>query len=131
MAIGESKREVRITWIGFTVIFAVIGSILLWKDRGAYIYFYSASAFFAFFAATAPMALLPLYRLWVKFAMGLAWFNTRLLLGMVFYLVMTPIGLIMRLLGKDPMTRKMDPEAKSYWIKKKPRQDLNHYEKQF
>ena len=131
MAIGETKKEVRTTWIGFTVIFAVIGSILFWRERSAYPYFYAASAFFGIFAAVAPMTLLPLYRLWVKFAMALAWFNTHLLLGIVFYFVMTPIGLFMRLLGKDPMTRKIDPKAKSYWIEKKPREDANHYEKQF
>lgn len=131
MAIGETKREVRITWIGFTVIFAVIGSILLYKEKETYLYFYGASSFFAFFAAFAPMALLPLYRLWVKFATALAWFNTRLLLGMVFYFVITPIGLFMRLIGKDPMERKIDKEATTYWNDKELDDDLTRYTKQF
>lgn len=131
MAIGESKREVRITWIGFAVIFTVIGSIVLYKERNAYIYWYSAAAFFALFAGIAPMALLPLYRAWTKFAMALAWFNTRLLLAMVFYIVITPIGLAMRLAGKDPMNRKIDPGAQSYWKKREPVNDPASYEKQY
>ncbi|VAX18789.1 hypothetical protein MNBD_NITROSPINAE04-2486 [hydrothermal vent metagenome] len=131
MAIGESKREVRTTWIGFTIIFLIIGSLLLYKDRGTYLYFYSASAFFALFAAVAPMALLPLYRLWVKFAMALAWFNTRLLLAMVFYLVITPIGVAMRLFGKDVLDAKIDREAPTHWKKRKPHGDPASYEKQF
>jgi hypothetical protein len=131
MAIGESRREVRITWIGFTVIFAVIGSILLYRERGAFVYFYGASGFFALFAAVAPMALLPLYRLWVKFAMVLAWFNTRLLLALVFYLVITPIGLGMRLLGHDPLERKIDKGATTYWKEKEQIDDVTRYEKQY
>ncbi len=131
MAIGESKREVRTTWIGFTIIFLVIGSLLLYKGRETYLYFYSASAFFAFFAAVAPMALLPLYRLWVKFAMALAWFNTRLLLAIVFYFLITPIGLTMRLFGKDIIDIKIDKKASTYWKKREPHGDPSSYEKQF
>jgi len=131
MAIGESKREIRITWIGFTVICTVIGSILLYKDKGAYVYFYTAAGFFCFFAALAPMALLPLYRLWVKFAMALAWFNTRLLLAMVFYLVITPFGLVARLLGKDLLDQRIDRDAKTYWKEKERIEDPSRYEKQY
>ncbi len=131
MAIGESKREIRTTWIGFTVIFAVIGSLLLYKGGSAYPYFYGASVFFAIFAAVAPLKLLPLYRLWVKFAMALAWFNTRLLLGIVFYLIITPTGLLMRLLGKDLLDIKIDKNADTYWKKREEQPDLPSYEKQF
>ncbi|VAX18025.1 hypothetical protein MNBD_NITROSPINAE01-1078 [hydrothermal vent metagenome] len=128
---GETKREVRITWAGFAVIFGVIASLLLYKGRATYPYFFSASGFFAFFAAFAPMALLPLYRLWMKFAMALAWFNTRLLLGITFYFVITPVGLFMRLLGKDLLDLKIDRDAKSYWKKREPVDDLSRYEKQY
>ncbi len=131
MAIGESKKEVRTTWIGFTVIFAVIGSILWWRGRGSYPYFIGASGFFAVFAAFAPMALLPLYRLWVKFAMVLAWVNTRILLSLVFYLVITPMAFTMRLLGKDPLDRKIDKTVSTYWKKREPSKDLSRYEKQY
>ncbi len=131
MAIGESKKEVRTTWIGFAVIFGGIACMLWWRERTAYPYFAGASAFFAIFAAAAPMALLPFYRLWVKFAGVMAWFNTRLLLAAVFYLVITPIGIIMRLSGVDYMNRKLDPTATSYWIKKIPHDDLSRYEKQY
>lgn len=131
MAIGESKKEVRTTWIGFTVIFGVIASLLLYKERGSYPYWYGISAFFAFFATVAPMALLPLYRLWVKFALFLAWFNTKLLLSLTFYLVVTPIGFLMRLCGKDPMERKIDKNAESYWKKREPQTDPSRHYKQF
>jgi len=131
MAIGESRREVRITWIGFAVIFTVIGSLLLYRERSSFPYFYGAAGFFAFFAAVAPMALLPLYRVWVKLAMALAWFNTRLLLAVAFYLVITPTGFCMRLLGKDPLDRKIDKQATTYWKEKEKHEDIARYEKQY
>ena len=66
-----------------------------------------------------PGALALPYRAWMAFAHGLGWFNTRLLLILVFYLVLTPLGLIMRLLGKHPLNMKWDPEAESYWVPRK------------
>jgi apolipoprotein N-acyltransferase len=131
MAIGESKKEVRTTWIGFAVIFGTLGAILWWRERASFPYLLGASGFFAIFALFAPMALLPLYRLWVKFAMGMAWVNTRILLCMVFYLMITPIAVFMRVLGKDPLGRKIDKNAITYWKKREPSHDLSRYEKQY
>ena len=131
MAIGESKREVRITWIGFTVIFTVIGTILLYKGRGTFPYFYGAAGFFGFFAAAAPMVLLPLYRVWIRFAGALGRFNTKLLLGAVFFLVVTPIGLALKMTGKDVLDEKIDKNADTYWKPKEQHGDPSRYEKQY
>lgn len=118
MAIGESKKELRTTWIGFAVLFVLLGSISLFKKKTGWPYFYGVSAFFSFFAAFAPFALMPLYRLWVKFATVMAWINTKLLLAIVFYLVVTPTGRLMRLLGKDLLDEKIDKTTATYWNKK-------------
>ena len=69
-----------------------------------------------------------LYDLWMKFAAVLAWINTRILLVIMFYLVFTPTGFIMRLFGADPLDLKMDKNKNSYWIKKEGHTD---YERQF
>ena len=131
MAIGESKREVRITWIGFTVIFTIIGSILLYRERSTFQYFYVAAGFFGFFAAVAPMALLPLYKVWIRFAAALGRFNTKLLLGLVYFLVLTPIGLALKLAGKDLLDEKLDKSAETYWKPKERHDDPSRYEKQY
>jgi hypothetical protein len=52
------------------------------------------------------------------------------LLGAVYYLVLTPIGLLARFLGYDPMARRFDPQARSYWIARRPRADLERYFRQ-
>jgi hypothetical protein len=64
----------------------------------------------------APGTLLPVYRVWMKFAAVLGWINTRLILGFVFYAMITPIGLVARLFGRDSMQKSFDREATSYRV---------------
>ena len=54
------------------------------------------------------------HRGWMAIGHALGWVNTRILLGVVFYLVVTPIGAVARLFGRDPMRRRFDPRAQSY-----------------
>ena len=63
-----------------------------------------------------PVALQPVYIIWMKFGLVMNWINTRLILGMLFYLMFLPIGLLMRLFGKDPMKRKLNKELASYRV---------------
>ncbi len=63
----------------------------------------------------APWILLPLNRMWMWLAHGLGNVVNFLLLGVFFYVVILPFGVAMRLLGKDPMKRRMDPHGRSYW----------------
>jgi hypothetical protein len=60
----------------------------------------------------------------------LGWINTRIILGVLFYLLFTPIGLCMHLRGKDPMRRALSPEAESYRIVRQPR-PASHMRHQF
>ncbi len=69
---------------------------------------------------------------WMKLAFVLSWINTRLILCLMFYLIFTPIGLILKLLRKDLLELKIDKAGETYW-KKKERRELGiaSYEKQF
>ncbi len=64
-----------------------------------------------------PAVLRPVYTTWMKFGHVMGWVNTRIILGALFYVMILPMGLIMRLFGKDPMARKLDKSASSYRIK--------------
>lgn len=64
-----------------------------------------------------PSVLRPVYTTWMKVGHAIGWLNTRIILGVLFYLMIMPMGLIMRLFGKDPMARKRDKTASSYRIK--------------
>lgn len=68
-------------------------------------------------ALLVPGALRPVYTTWMKIGHGIGWVNTRIILGVLFYVLVLPMGLIMRLFGNDPMARKRDKSASSYRIK--------------
>lgn len=57
------------------------------------------------------MALQPIYKIWMRFGAVVGAFNTRVLLGLMFYVVLTPMGLIMRLFGKDTLHRSLDDRS--------------------
>ena len=72
-----------------------------------------------------------LYRGWMKLAHVLGWVNTRIILSLVYFLIVTPLALIFKVIGKDPMCRKFD-EQDSYWIKRKSQVfDRDSYRRQF
>ena len=67
-----------------------------------------------------PFALRPLNIVWFKFGMLLYKVMNPLTMGMLFYFTVVPMGLVMRLMGKDPLARKPDPALKTYWIERAP-----------
>lgn len=69
---------------------------------------------FWFTAAFAPSALQPVYRAWMKLAMIINAVVTRVVLGIVYYLVVSPMGMAMKLMGKDPMARQWIASLRSY-----------------
>ena len=79
-----------------------------------------------------PVVLTPIYFPWMWLARILAFVNTHLLLGFVFYTLFTFIGLGMRLLGRDPLDRKILPDSDSYWQRREsPLLSRDHYLRQF
>jgi hypothetical protein len=73
-----------------------------------------AAAVFAFFGLVAPGVLLPFNRIWMAFAGRLGAANNFLILGLVYFLAILPVGLFMRMIGRDLMHRKIDRTADSY-----------------
>ena len=61
-----------------------------------------------------PGVLRPVYSIWMKIGHAIGWVNTRIILGVLFYILVLPMGLMMRLFGNDPMARKLDKSVSSY-----------------
>jgi len=72
-------------------------------------------------ALVAPRVLAPAHRVWMALGAALGWVNTRLVLGLIFFGLITPMGLVLRLTGRDPMQRALDPNATTYRVPRKPR----------
>jgi hypothetical protein len=68
----------------------------------------------------SPAALAPLNRVWTRFGLLLHRIVSPVVLGVMFFVVVTPMGLIMRALGKDPLRLRFDRDARSYWIDRRP-----------
>ena len=81
-------------------------------------------------ALVAPRILGPVYRVWMTAGEALGWINTRILLGVVFYGLITPMGLIRRLCGNNTMRRTYEPGVESYRVVKRPRSGA-HMTRQF
>jgi hypothetical protein len=75
---------------------------------------------FALLAQLRPALLSGLNRQWMKLGIFLGKVVSPVALGILFYGVLTPLGALMRLTGKDPMRRKLDADAASYWLPRKP-----------
>lgn len=71
---------------------------------------------FAGWALLAPITIEPFYKLWMRLGLVLNFVMSRVILGIVFYLVVLPTGLIIRLRGRDPMNRHFDDQLSSYRI---------------
>jgi hypothetical protein len=67
-------------------------------------------------ALAAPMSLRPVYYWWMRLALLLSHVTTPIILGIVFYLLFFPVGLVMRLIGRDPMARRFDAGATTYRV---------------
>jgi hypothetical protein len=110
---GSSDRSFGLVFAGF---FALL-TALKWHKRGELSFpLLCLVLLFLLFALLAPRALAPLNRLWTKLGLFLHQVTSPILLGLVFYLVFTPMGILMRLTGRDPMRRKWEKSAPTYWI---------------
>jgi len=87
-------------------------------------------AVFWILALVLPESLRKVNQVWIKVGNVLGWINTRIILGIMFYLLIFPIGLLLKVFGKDAMNRKLDANSDSYRRISKQR-DRKHLEKPF
>ncbi len=114
---GASDRAFGLT---FAVLLALLAGISVWRAGSSWPYTLAAAVIIALIAVTRPAVLAPLNRGWINFGRLANRVTTPIVLGLLFYLMITPIGLIMRLAGKDPLRLKGDREALSYWVERQP-----------
>jgi hypothetical protein len=99
---------------GLVVMF---GLLLPWlANRPLPIWPWVAAAVFATLALVFPPALGPLNAIWLKIGHVLGWINTRIILGVVYFVVFLPGSVLLRLLHKDPMHRDFEASAESYRV---------------
>jgi len=96
-------------------IIAVIGFITVFYNSPAFTYLIPIGFTIAALGFIAPIILKPFYLVWMTLAVLLGFVSTRVILIILFYLIITPIGFVSKMFGKDPMERKIDKNSNSYW----------------
>ena len=104
----------------FAAAAAAVGLWPLLDGAGPRWWALAAAVTFAAAAIAAPRILAPANRQWHKLGLLLGRIVNPLIMGLVFFGAVTPTGLIMRLLGKDPLRLAFDDGAESYWIERHP-----------
>ncbi|MBI4432053.1 MAG: sxtJ [Candidatus Omnitrophica bacterium] len=132
-AIRSAPRDLRKFGMTMGIFFGLVGSFLVWKrHESAALYLFIAAGVFLVAGLVFPRALWPIHKFWMGLALVMGWVMTRVILSVVFYVVLTPIGFFVRLSGKDFMNRTIEPEKESYWsLRQKSPADKPSYENQF
>lgn len=114
---GSSDRSFGLV---FTAFFALAGVWPLVHKRPLRLWALCLSAAFLFVALAFPGILRPLNLAWMRFGRLLSKVTSPVITGVMFYVIFTPAGLLLRLLGKDLLRLKYDRNATTYWIRRDP-----------
>ena len=113
-------------------VLLIIAGLLFWKEKESFQLFLTIGIVLSVAGIAIPFILKPIYWVWMVLATILGWFMTHVILSLLFYAVLPPIGLIGRLFGKQFLDLKMDGSKQSYWnVRKVEAFDTQNHEKQF
>ena len=127
----HDKKELRHFGLIVGGIFGVIGFWpMVFRGQGPRLWALAIAVALVIPAVVLPRSLTRVHRVWMAVGETLGWINTSILLSVVFYGIVTPMGIIMRCLGRDPMHRRFDPSAATYRVLKPVRPGA-HMTRQF
>ncbi len=115
----DEIKEIKKFGFGLTALLCLIGGWQYYKGNvDVSIRFFGPASLVIILAFFAPILLKPIFIVVTKVGNVIGWVNTRIILGIIFYLIFTPIGLFSKLIGKDLLEERIDKETTSYWVKK-------------
>ena len=130
--IRPDRRALLRFGISLSVVLIIWGSIVYFRRHGVYLVFFGLSPLVLISAFVFPALFKPLYFLLTGLLVVVSTLITYLIVGIIFYLVITPMGLAARLAGKDILDQRIDKQASSYWIcRRNAPADKLQYERQF
>jgi len=112
----RSTAELRKFGLVMTAAWSLLGALLWWRSKASAPYFLALAGLFLVPAVVYPPVLGPVERAWMKMAEIMSAVMTRVILTLMFYLVITPIGLFKRLMGQDTLGLRPDSTKQTYWV---------------
>jgi len=127
----DEKKQLRHFGLIVGGIFAAIGLWpVLFRAQGPRLWALALAVALVVPALVLPRSLTYVHRGWMAVGEALGWINTRIILSVIFYALVTPMGILMRRFGRDPMQRRFEPDATTYRVPKSPR-TATHMTRQF
>ena len=130
---NPSQRDLFYFGLGLPIFFGLLGALKWWRSgdlHAAYLAWVAGGVLCVVFLV-APPARRWIYLGWLDATFPIAWTVSHVLLGIVYFVVATPVAVLMRLVGRDAMNRRLDRAAKTYWVARRPEQDKLRYFRQF
>jgi hypothetical protein len=128
-----SRRDLRVFALGAVAFCAAAAWFIARRGQAgsAAVAILGAGAVAGGIGLVWPAILRPVYRLWMVAAYPIGWTVSHLVMAVLFFLVITPIGLMIRACGRDPMQRRFDRSARTYWKPRADDRDTRRYFRQF
>ena len=122
-----SRSELR--WFGLIVLalFGMIGAVVAWQTGASWVPFAVIGAVLCAVYYAVPPIRRPAYITFMYAVLPIGWVVSHLLFGVIYFLVLTPIGFVGKLFGRDPLRLERDPNAATYWIDREPTRDPLRY----
>jgi len=130
--IKSEKSDLRKFGITIGLFLMILAGVLFWRGKESFEILLVFGLVLCLLGLTIPVALKPVYWIWMVFATILGWIMTRVILSLLFYLVITPIGVFSRLSGNRFLDLKWDKSKSTYWnYRVSKQQNREDYERQF
>ncbi len=130
--IDTSEKAVKKTGFTVGIVLIIISFILWWFEKESFVYFSGIGGIFIILAYISPTLLKPFHKLWIGLSLVLGFVMSRIILTVLFYLIVTPIGLLAKVVGKKFMPLGFDKNVSTYWEKReKTIKEKIDYDRQF
>ena len=130
--IKEDKTTLRKFGLTVGTVLLLVGIVLYLTGKSSSVVFGGAGVLLILFGLILPNILKPLNKIWMTLAVILGWFMSRAILIILFYLIITPIGFLLKIAGKDFLNLQTDNDKNSYWEKREKKvTEKIDYERQF
>lgn len=113
--IKSGRKELRKFGLVIGAILTVLSGIMLWRGKGPFAFFLICGISLISLGLARPTLLKPLQKVWMAFSVVLGFFTSRAVITILFYVIVTPIGLLMKLFGRDILDERISKDRPSYW----------------
>lgn len=129
--ITATRRDLRKFGLTFAIVLVLLSAYSVWKHVSAYNYLVPIAAALAVTGWRVPFVLKPFYLFWRTITIVIGFIITNIFLALLFYVVITPMGLIFRIAGRKTVPLGWEETTATYWNRRDPRSSEQNHLKQF